>query len=211
MSGAEVDFWTVTPWLLTAEGNCELASPLPHLRENLVGVRVRLDIEIGGQLHGTIVRIERIHVFHVVHPGHLLLDGNGDGLLHGKRVRPRISGIYLDLRISDVGKLRDRQTGHGHDTHQHHQDGNHHRNNGAVDEEFGHDSGLDYGPSFEGTATVVLAGDAAGATGFTVIPSRTFWIPSDTTRSPAFMFPAIIQFSPDTLAGSHRPDADFIV
>ena len=27
ISGAEVDFWTVTPWLITAVGNCELAWP----------------------------------------------------------------------------------------------------------------------------------------------------------------------------------------
>ena len=85
---------------------------LPHLRENLVGVRIGLDVEIHRQLHRAVVGVQGIHVFHVVHAGHLLLDGRGHRLFNGGGVRARIGGVHLDLRIGDVGKLRDGQTGH---------------------------------------------------------------------------------------------------
>ena len=51
------------------------------------------------------VLVERIHVFHVVHATHLLLDRRGDGLVHRQRVGARVSGLYLDLRVSDVREL----------------------------------------------------------------------------------------------------------
>ena len=47
---------------------------LPHLGENLIGVRIRLDVKIHRQSHRTIIRVDRIHVVHVVHSTHLLLN-----------------------------------------------------------------------------------------------------------------------------------------
>ncbi len=44
------------------------------LREYLINVRIRLDIEVHKQLHHAVVRANRVHVDHVVDAIHLLLD-----------------------------------------------------------------------------------------------------------------------------------------
>ena len=85
-----------------------------RLGENEVGVRIGLYIEVHNQAGGGIARgIQRIHVVHVVHAIHLLLDGCGNRLFQGLRVRPDIGGQDLNLRRSDVGKLRHRQAQDG--------------------------------------------------------------------------------------------------
>ena len=54
---------------------------LAHLHQQLVGVGVGLDVEIDRQLGLAVVGVDRVHVVHVVHARHLLLDGRGHGLL----------------------------------------------------------------------------------------------------------------------------------
>ena len=78
----------------------------PHLRQNLIGARVRLDVEVHGHGRRAVVGVKRIHVFHAVHATHLLLDGSGDRLLDGQRVGAHVRGQNLNLRVGDVGELR---------------------------------------------------------------------------------------------------------
>ena len=80
--------------------------------------------------------VQRIHVVHVVHAAHLLLDGRGHGLLEGLRIGADVGGLDLNFRRRDVGKLRDRQTQDGDRADDHHEDRDHHRDDGTVDEEF---------------------------------------------------------------------------
>ena len=77
---------------------------LAHLRQDQIGVRIRLHVEIHDQSHLALGRgVQRIHVVHVVHAAHLLFDGRGDGLLDGLRVRARVDGRDLHFRRSDLG------------------------------------------------------------------------------------------------------------
>ena len=111
ISGAAVDFWTVTPWLMTALGNCELAWPCRICARIWSVFGSVCDIEVHRQLQRAVVGVEGIHVFHVVHAGHLLLDGHGHGLLDGEGIRAGVGGVHLDLRVGDVGELGDRAGG----------------------------------------------------------------------------------------------------
>ena len=85
---------------------------LPGLGKDEIGVRVRLHIEIYDQSGLHIPgHHQRVHVVHVVHSAHLLLDRSGNRLLEGLRIRPDIGGEHLDFRRGDVGKLGDRKAG----------------------------------------------------------------------------------------------------
>ena len=119
-------------------GQLRVGLVCPHLGKDLVRVGVRLDVEVHGELHRAVVRVEGIHVVHVVHARHLLLDGRGHGLLHGERVGPGVGGLHLHFRRDDVGELGRGQARHGHKADDDHEDGDHHGHDGAVDEELGH-------------------------------------------------------------------------
>ena len=69
------------------------------LGENEIGVGIGLYVEVHDQAGGCIAGgIQRIHVVHVVHAIHLLLDGSGNRLFQGLRVRPDVGGQDLNLR-----------------------------------------------------------------------------------------------------------------
>jgi hypothetical protein len=59
------------------------------------------------------VGVDRVHVIHLVHAAHLLLDRRGDGLLDGQRIRAGVVRLHLDFRRRDLRILRDRQTEKG--------------------------------------------------------------------------------------------------
>ena len=85
-----------------------------RLRENQVGVRIRLDIEVHYKNRlGVSRRIQRVHVVHIVHATHLLFDWRCDGLLERLRIRTYIGGQDLNFRWRDVRELRDRQAENG--------------------------------------------------------------------------------------------------
>ncbi len=77
----------------------------------------------------------RVHVVHVVHSTHLLLDGSGNRLFEGLSISANVGGNYLNFRRCDVRKLGDWQAGDRHDTDNHGDDRNHHGHNRAIDEE----------------------------------------------------------------------------
>src|SRR5207248_5967057 len=136
----------------------------------------RLDVEIHDHGHLSVRGVERVHVIKVVHAAHLLLDRRRHGLLDGLRVRADIVGLNLDFGWSDVGKLRYGNIGNRHCADDDHQDRDHHRDDGAANEEVGHD----YLASF----------------GFTRAPGRTFIRPSVITRCPGCRPSLIIQSVP---------------
>ena len=80
--------------------------------------------------------VERIHVVHVVDAAHLLLDRRGYGLFHGLSVGSRVYGRYLNFGRRDLRKQRYRQSEDTDCPHDHHQNGDHHRHDRTVDEEF---------------------------------------------------------------------------
>ena len=80
-----------------------------QLREDLIDIRIRGDIEIDDHSHVAGVGVDRIHVIHVVHATHLLLDRRGDGLLDSQRVRAGVMRADLNFRRRDLRILRDRQ------------------------------------------------------------------------------------------------------
>ena len=112
---------------------------LPHLREDLVGRRVGLHTEENVQRHLPVVRVDGIHVFHVVDAVDLLLDGRGDRLLDGQRISADVGCQYLDLRRDNVRVLRDGQTGHRDESDNDRDDGDDHRHDRPVDEELRHE------------------------------------------------------------------------
>ena len=106
------------------------------LRENQIRIRIGFYVEVHDQGRVRVAGgIQRIHVVHVVHAAHLLLDGSGNRLLQGLRVRADVGGQDLNLRRSDVGELGDRQAQDGDRADHHHDDGNHHGDDGTVDKE----------------------------------------------------------------------------
>ena len=57
-------------------------------------------------------------------------------MLQGLCVRTDVGGQDLNFRRSDAGELRDGQIQHGDRADEHHEDRDHYRDNGAIDEEF---------------------------------------------------------------------------
>ena len=82
------------------------------LNVDLIDVRIGLDVERHRELHRSVVRVRRLHVEHVVDAVHLLLEGRGDGLFDRHCVRTGVGRLDDDLRRDDVGKHRNRQSGH---------------------------------------------------------------------------------------------------
>ena len=108
-----------------------------QLRENEIGVRVGLYVVIDDQAHATVGgRVQRIHVVHVVHAAHLLLDGRGNGLFDGASVGADVRSKHLNFGWYDVREESDRESENGDGANNDHDDGDHHGNNGAIDEKF---------------------------------------------------------------------------
>jgi hypothetical protein len=78
------------------------------LQVDLIDVRVGVDVERHGQLHRAVVRVRGLHVEHVVHAVHLLLERRRDRLLDRERVGAGVRTGNDDLRRHDVGELRHR-------------------------------------------------------------------------------------------------------
>src|SRR5713101_16172 len=102
---------------------------------DLVDVRVGVDVEGHRQLHGAVVGVGGLHVEHVVHAVHRLLERRGDRLLDGQRVRAGEGGGDDDLGRDDRRVLRDRQAAHRQKAPHDGDDRDDHRHDGAVDEE----------------------------------------------------------------------------
>ena len=112
---------------------------LAGLRQDEVDIGVGLHVEIDHQLHLTIGGgVGGIHVVHVVHAAHLLLDGRRHRLFDGLGVGAHIGGAHEDFGRGDGGEQSDRQPRDADRTHDHQNDGNDHRHDGAVDKEFRH-------------------------------------------------------------------------
>jgi hypothetical protein len=102
----------------------------------LVRVRIRLHVEIHDHGHPTIGRgIQRVHVVHVIDAAHLLFDWRCDGLLQRLRIRPDVCCLNLNFRWGDVGELGDGKAKDRDNPYNHDDDGDHHGNDGSVDEE----------------------------------------------------------------------------
>jgi hypothetical protein len=70
----------------------------------------------------------------------LLLDGYGNSLLEGLRVRTGIVGLQPDLRRGDIWELRYRQGRNSDRADYDRKDRNHDCDDGPIDEELGHNS-----------------------------------------------------------------------
>ena len=77
------------------------------LRVHLIDVDRAVDVEGDAEGQGAVVRVDRLHVEHVLDARHLLLDGRRNGSFDRDRIRPRIGRFHLDLRGHDVRILRD--------------------------------------------------------------------------------------------------------
>ena len=109
---------------------------LARLRENQIGIRIGFYVEVHDQGRVRVARgIQRIHIIHVIHAAHLLFDRSSNRLLQCLGVGADVGGQDLNLRRSDVGELRNRQTKDRDGTYNHHDDRNHHRDDGTVDKE----------------------------------------------------------------------------
>ena len=162
---------------------------LADLSEDQIVVRVRLHVEVHHQGHPPVGRgVQGIHVVHVVHAAHLLFDGSGNRLLDRLCVRADIGGQHLNFRGCNAGELSHWQADNGDRAHDHQQDGDHHRNDGPVDEKFRHTRYLPFI-------------SAAKGLGFTCMPGRTFCTPSATTRSPGFSPSSMIHMAPTRSPG----------
>src|SRR5256884_5141260 len=112
---------------------------VPHVHEHLVDVRIGSEVEAHSEIQLVAAGLAgRVHVEHVVHTAHLLLDGRGHRLFERHRVGARVVRGQQHLGRGDVRVLREGQLGHRDETDDHHEDGDDHRYDGPVDEELGH-------------------------------------------------------------------------
>ncbi len=110
----------------------------PVLDVHLVGVDVGVRLERDLQLRRAVVGVDRLHVQHVVHAVHLLLDRRGDGLLERHRIGARVGGGDEQLRRDDLRILRDRQGSHRHEADDDGDDRDDDGDDGTGDEELRH-------------------------------------------------------------------------
>ncbi len=114
-----------------------------RLREQQVRVGISFEIEIDKQRRLLVGGgVQGVHVGHVVHAVHLLLDGRGDRILECLGIGAWVIGLQPDFGRCDVRKLRYRQGRDRDCADDDHKDRNDHRHDRPIDEEFGHDSFL---------------------------------------------------------------------
>ena len=146
--------------LLNVERQLRLGLHVAHLHQDLIGVGHRGDVEVDLQRHRAVAGVVGVHVDHVVHALHLLLDRRGNRVCHRDRIGADVGRLQLDLRRGDVGEQGDGELHHGDDPHDHHDDRDDHRHDGPVDEELGHGRGPRGGQNGAG----VGVGGCGGAT-----------------------------------------------
>ena len=103
-----------------------------HLRE----VDVHPDLEGDDQRVAAVGGAVGLHVDHAVHAIDLLLDRQGDGVDHRACARAGVAGGDRNGRRHHVGILRDREAQQRHGADHDHQNGEHVRQNGPLDEKF---------------------------------------------------------------------------
>ena len=123
-------------------GQLRLRLRHPELRQHVIDVRVGCDVEIDDQSNVATVRVDRVHVVHVVDAAHLLLDRRRDRLLDRQRVRAGVVRLHLNLRRRDLRILRDRQRQNADAADERHQNRDYDRDDGPPDEELRHLLGL---------------------------------------------------------------------
>ena len=101
---------------------------------HLGGVRVGIDVEVHREGHLAGRRTGRLHVEHVVDAVDLGLDGGSHRVGHGLGIRARIAGADRDLHRGNRRVLVDGQADHGHQACDDHDNGQHRRQDRALDE-----------------------------------------------------------------------------
>ena len=81
---------------------------LPHLGQDLVSLRVGCFVKVNPQPHLTAVRIERVHVIHLVDAADLLFNRRRNRLFDGNRIASRIGCRDNDFGRRNVRIERDR-------------------------------------------------------------------------------------------------------
>src|SRR5262249_33840498 len=110
-----------------------------HLRQHLVGARVGGDVEVDAQVHlAAVARARRIHVEHLRHTGHLLLDRRRHRFFKCERVGTDVRRLDEDLRWRDVRVEADGQLDERHRPQENHEDRDDDGDDWPVDEEPGH-------------------------------------------------------------------------
>jgi hypothetical protein len=136
---------------LRQRGQC---ARYPVLHQDLCDIEIGADLERHRQRIAAVGAAIGLHVDHALDAIHLLLDGQRDGVDNGAGACAGIARGDLHRRRDDIGILGDRQHKHGDGADHDHQDGEHVRQNGPVDEKIG-DHGRCYLPP------AVVAGVAA--------------------------------------------------
>ena len=136
-----------------------------HLGEDLIGIWVGLHGKIDLENHDPVVRVGRIHVIHAFDAAHAFLDGRGHRFLDRHRVCAHVGCHDADLGRRNIRELRNREIECSNGSQNHHDDGDHHGNNGPMNKETGHQG--DFGQlACEG----VISGER-----FWLSPRRLFW------------------------------------
>ena len=130
-------FVQADPELVNVDGKVRLRLRYAVLDIHLIGIDVGLNAERHSQLHRPIVGVGRLHIEHIVHAVHLLLDRSGDRLLDGDGVRSGVGRGSDDLGWHDLGELGQRQTAHGDETDDDSENGDDHRDDWPINEKGG--------------------------------------------------------------------------
>ena len=123
-------------------GSGELRNSLLHpvLGEDVRHIEVCPHLEGHLEQHGPVVGVGGLHVDHVLDAVNFLLEWSGDRGFHVGGTGAHEGRGNLDHGRHNLGVLGNRKAGHGHKSNDHHDDGDHHRHDRAVDEEPGHGS-----------------------------------------------------------------------
>ena len=73
-----------------------------QLPEDLVDVRIGLDVEVHEELHHAVIGADGVHVNHVVDAVHLLLDGRRNSLRKSLSVGARVGGGDENFRRNNI-------------------------------------------------------------------------------------------------------------
>jgi hypothetical protein len=119
---------------LRQRGQC---ARYPVLHQDLCDIEVGADLERHRQRVAAVGAAVGLHIDHALDAVHLLLDRQRDGVDNGAGACPGIARGDLHRRRHDIGILGDRQRKHGDGADHDHQDGEHVRQNGPVDEKIG--------------------------------------------------------------------------